>query len=128
MKLATTVFGLLALLPQTTPTPSELAQWKDPSSQILESSPCKKITWLLEAEKKSGDQGMHHALGWWGRGYVEGAVYMIDGEAGDAARKRVQEFGLSVDVVTAHITTYCYAHPTDTPMEAVQALLLKAMK
>lgn len=43
---------------------------------------------------------------------------MID----DDALKKVDEFGLSVDVVAAHIASYCYNHPTETASEAVQGL------
>src|ERR1700687_4587649 len=112
----------LALTPlvgaQTKPTQTEIDQWtKDTNPQVLESEPCKKIAWLLDSERNvSADlvhQPIHYALGWWGRGFVEGAVYMIGG----AAPKKANEFGLSVEVVVAHIATYCYAHDTETPFD-----------
>ena len=56
---------------------------------------------------------------------MEGAVYMI---GGDKAEKKAADFGLSVEVVRAHLKTYCYSHPTDTPLEGVQDLLLKVLK
>lgn len=110
---------------QTKPTPAEQEQWAQ-GPQILESSPCKKITWLLEAEAKqpSANKSIRLALGWWGRGFIEGEVYIM----GEKAQKSVADFGLSVDVVAAHISSYCYDHPSETPVEAVAALTLKALK
>jgi hypothetical protein len=115
---------------QTQPTQAELDQWKkDPKANVLETSPCKKITWLIESENKTepneNKRSIQYALGWWGRGFIEGAVYTIDN---DKVLKKAQDFGLSVDVVSAHIKTYCYVHQTETPFEAVQDLLLKVVK
>jgi hypothetical protein len=113
---------------QTKPTQAEINEWKKEAG-MLESSGCKKITWLLESEQAVStgsprQQPIHYALGWWGRGFIEGAVYIIS----DKAQKRASEFGLSVDVVAAHIATYCYDHQTETPFDAVQQLLLKVLK
>lgn len=111
---------------QTKPTPQEFAQWeKDTNNGILETTVCKKITWLLESERGTAKDPIHSALGWWGRGFISGAVYMIGGEKAD---KKAGDFGLSVDVVAAHIATYCYAHDTGTPFDAIQDLLLKVLK
>lgn len=63
-------------------------------------------------------------MGWWGRGYIEGAVFVM----GDDALKKADKFGLSVDVVAAHIAAYCYEHPTETTFDAVQHLLVKVLK
>ena len=113
---------------QTKPTQVEINQWKKEESGILESSMCKKITWLLDSERGASTeltkQPIRYALGWWGRGFIEGAVYMI----GDKAQKKAGEFGLSVDVVAAHIASYCYDHQTETPFDAVQQLLLTVLK
>jgi hypothetical protein len=113
----------------TNPTQAEKDAWaKDPNTKILESSPCKQITWLLEGERKESSelpkQPIRYALGWWGRGFVEGGVYMVPG---DKAVKAAADFGLSVEVVAAHISTYCYSHETETPFDAIQNLLLKVM-
>lgn len=105
---------------QTRPTQMELDQWKK-EPQILESSACKKLTWLLENDP---DQKVRQGLGWWGRGFIEGAVFVM----GNKAQKSASEFGLSVDVIAAHITAYCYQHPTETAFEAAQQLLLKVLK
>ncbi len=116
-----------AVTAQTEPTQAEKDAWaKDPKAQILESSPCKKVTWLTESEAKlpAAEKGIHTALGWYGRGFIEGATYMI----GDKALKAAGDFGLSVDVVAAHITTYCYGNPNGTPADAVQDLLLKVLQ
>jgi hypothetical protein len=50
---------------QTQPTQAEKEQWANPDSYVLESSPCKKITWLLESERNRprNDQVIHDALG-----------------------------------------------------------------
>jgi hypothetical protein len=113
---------------QTKPTQAEINQWKK-ESNILESSVCKKIIWLLDDERTASaelpKQPIRHALGWWGRGFIEGAVYMIDD---DKAQKKAGEFGLSVDVVAAHVAAYCYEHQTETPLDAVHQLLLKVLK
>jgi hypothetical protein len=110
---------------QTKPTQAERDQWTKESNNILESSSCKKITWLLEGERKvSAELPIHHALGWWGRGFIEGAV-IIMGNA--KVEKKANDFGLSVDVVAAHIATYCYGHQTETPFDAVQNLLLTVL-
>jgi hypothetical protein len=116
---------------QTKPTQAEQEGWaKNPRAGVLESSSCKQVTWLLEGEEKlPGDaltkQPVRHALGWWGRGFVEGAVYMVPGEK---ATQAATDFGLSVDVVAAHISAYCYGHQTETPYDAIQSLLLKILK
>jgi hypothetical protein len=112
---------------QTKPTQAETDAWAtDPMAQILESSPCRKITWLIESEKNRPEPGrqIHIALGWWGRGFIEGAVYVF----GDKAQKAASDYGLSVDVVAAHVTTYCYSHQTETPLDGIQSLLLKVIK
>ena len=125
------VLGLASAVgAQTKPTQAEIDQWKkETGTQILEGSVCKKITWLLESERNvSGDltkQPIRYALGWWGRGFIEGAVYMIPG---DQAQKKAAEFGLSVEVVAAHIAAYCYDHEKERPFDALQDLLLKVLK
>ena len=131
MKLHAAPFAVslfLAIVPcasaQTKPTKAELDAWeKDPNAKVLEASPCKKITWLVESEQHQSPglthQPIGYALGWWGRGFIEGAVYMIGGEK---AEKKASEFGLSVDVVQAHLKGYCYTHPTETPFDAIQDL------
>lgn len=107
------------------PTPAELAEWdKDADAKVLETSPCRKVLWLLESDT-SAKNPIHNALGWWGRGFIEGAVYMIPG---GKAEKAAADFGLSVDVVASHIQTYCYSHQTEHPAEAIQELLLKVLK
>jgi hypothetical protein len=58
------------------------------------------------------------------RGFVEGAAFVID----DDALKKVDEFGLSVDVVAAHIASYCYNHPTETRLRLCRDLLVKVLK
>jgi hypothetical protein len=112
---------------QTKPTQAQINQWKKEPG-ILESSVCKKITWLLDTERipstELTKQPIRYALGWWGRGFIEGAVYM----SGDKAQKKAEEFGLSVDVVAAHIATYCNDHQANTPFDAVQDLLRKVLK
>ena|ERR1700687_3175109 len=115
---------------QTTPTQEEIARWKK-NTQPLENARCKMVTWVLENEQKDdrGHQGVHQTLGWWGRGFIEGAAYTIDlaGNEGKAMKK-VVDFGLSVDVVVAHLAAYCRSNPTRTPIDGVQDLLLKALK
>jgi hypothetical protein len=115
---------------QSTVTQADIEQWKkDAKTQPLESTSCRAITWLLDGERKTRPaerpkQPIGYALGWWGRGFIEGAVYMIGGEK---AEKKADEFGLSVEVVTAHIATFCFDHPTKTPFDAAQGLLLKVL-
>ena len=107
------------------PTQAEIDQWKkEPAAQILETSPCKKITWLLISERKGTTHEIHDSLGWWGRGWIEGAAYVL----GDVANKKANDFGLSVDVVAAHLQTYCAARPTETPYAGIQDLMLKVLK
>ena len=70
---------------QTKPTQVEIDAWqRDSNAQVLEWSPCKKITWLIESENKvepnPNKRPVQYALGWWARGFVEGAVYMIGGD------------------------------------------------
>ena len=119
---------------QTKRTPAEQEAWaNNPQAGVLESSPCKQVTWLLEGEENlAGDpltkQPVRHALGWWGRGFIEGAVYMVPGEKGEKVTKAATDFGLSVDVVASHISTYCYGHQTETPYAAIQGLLLTILK
>jgi hypothetical protein len=117
-----------AIAAQTKPTQAEIDAWKKDPAPILESSPCKKITWLLESEGAATTElprrSIRYALGWWGRGFVEGAVYIL----GDKAATSANDFGLSVEVVSAHIATYCYDHQTETPADAIQHLLLKVLK
>src|SRR5262245_54947413 len=115
---------------QTKPTQAEIEQWnKNMNSSVIDSYPSKKATWQVENEQKVSTelpkQPIRYALGWWGRGFIEGAIYMI---GGDKAEKKAAEFGLSVEVVAAHITTYCYSHQAETPFDAVQDLLLKVVK
>lgn len=90
---------------QAKPTQAQIDQWKN-DGKSLESSACKKITWMLQNEKTASadlpKQPIRNVLGWWGRGFIEGAAFMI----GDDAIKKVDEFGLSVDVVGAHIASY----------------------
>jgi len=115
-----------AVEPQTKPTQAELERWKaEGNTQVLESAPCKKVNWLLESQGK--DSEFRRMVGWWGRGFVEGTVAMLDGPGGDAARAKVERFGLTVDVVAAHISAYCYAHPAETPWNAAGDLSLKAL-
>lgn len=104
---------------QTKSTQAEIDQWKKETA-ILESSACKKITWLLETEP----QGIRSVMGWWGRGYIEGAAFVM----GDDAVRKADKFGLSVDVVAAHVATYCYEHPAETAFDAVRRLLVKVLK
>jgi hypothetical protein len=115
---------------QAKPTQAEIDAWeKDPNAQVLERSPCKKITSLLESERTRPEgptnQPIHYALGSWGRGFIEGAILFLPNS--EALTKQVGEFGLSVDVTASHIASYCDANPTRTPFEAIQALLLKAI-
>jgi hypothetical protein len=110
---------------QSKPTQAEIDQWKK-EPKVLESSTCKKITWLLEDERTASAelQPMRNLLGWWGRGFIEGAVFVM----GDKALKKADQFGLSVDVVAAHLSAYCSEHPTETASDAVQKLLVKVLK
>src|SRR5437016_746096 len=98
MKILVLVMALAAA--QTKPTPAEINEWQN--NKVLESSPCKQITWLLESESKGEPnmtkQPIHYALGWWARGFVEGAIYILGNKE---AEKKVDEFGLSVDVAAA---------------------------
>ncbi len=64
------------------------------------------------------------ALGWWSRGFLEGALLSIDADAA----KKSDEFGLGVETAATRIVTYCDEHPTETPLEAVQYMLLDALK
>ena len=132
MKMMMTAFPLLLTFApfvgaQTKPTQAEINQWKK-EPDILESSVCKKINWLLDSERMTSPQltkqPIRYALGWWGRGFIEGAVYI----SGEKAQKKAEDFGLSVDVVASHIATYCYDHQADTPFDAVQESLLKVLK
>jgi hypothetical protein len=120
---------------QTKPTQAEIDQWQK-APGTLESTKCKMVTLLLDSEKngellvlKSAElvsqQPWHYALGWWGKGFIEGAIFMIHSEK---AEKRASDFGLSVEVVAAHIATYCYDHPNETPLDAVENLLAKVLK
>jgi hypothetical protein len=81
-----------------------------------------------ERDKERAQQKIHLALGWWGRGFIEGAAYTMDLPNNDKAMKKVTEFGLTVDVVTAHLDAYCRTNPDHTPFEGVQELLLTALK
>lgn len=70
---------------QTKPTQAKINQWKK-EPNILESSACKKITWLLEAERTASagvlpKQGIRSVMGRWGRGYIEGAVFVMGDDA-----------------------------------------------
>lgn len=115
---------------QSAATTDEAAKWQK-SPQPLENTSCKIVTWLLdnEQDKEHAAQKIHLTLGWWGRGFVEGAAYAIDLPGNqNKAMKHVTAFGLTVDVVTAHLDAYCRANPSDTPLEGVQELLLKALK
>jgi len=64
------------------------------------------------------------ALGWWSRGFLEGALLSLDADAA----KKSDEFGLGVETAATRIVTYCDEHPTETPLEAVQYMLLDALK
>jgi hypothetical protein len=116
---------------QAKPTQTEIDRWKkDPNAQILESTPCKKIAWLLDGEgnlkpAELSKQPIRYALGWWGRGFIEGAV---DLSGDEKAQKAANDFGLSVEVVAAHIATYCDGHQRDTPLDAVHDLLRKVLR
>src|ERR1017187_1939691 len=77
---------------QTKPTQAERKEWSE-GSPVLETSSCKKITWLLESERgvsttPPGQQPMRHMLGWWGRGFIEGAVSIL----GEKAQTKATEF------------------------------------
>ena len=112
---------------QTRPTPAEQDAWaRDPNATMLETTPCKKITWLIEngLKRPPTQRPFRSALGWWGRGFLEGAVYVM----GDKASKTAGASGLSAEVVATNIVTYCYGHPADTPVAAVQDLLLRILK
>jgi len=123
------LFFLSSLYAQNTPMPDEVSKWQK-NPQPLETTSCKIITWLLdkEADQDTSLRKIHLALGWWGRGFVEGAAYTIDLPDQTKAMKKVTEFGLTVDVVTAHLAAYCRSNPGDTPIDGVQQLLLKALK
>ena len=84
------------VLAQTKPTQAERDKWtRDVNARILESAPCKEVTWLLEQEKQPSITfpPIRYSLGWWDRGFIEGAVYMIPG---DKAQEAAGDFGLSV--------------------------------
>jgi len=120
-------FASFFISAQTKPTQAEIDQWKN-EGKSLESSACKKIAWLLQNEQTASvdlpKQPIRNGLGWCGRGFIEGAAFVI----GDDALKKVDEFGLCVDVVAAHIASSCYNHPTKTASEAVPNLLVKVLK
>jgi len=112
---------------QTKPTPEDIQQWlNDPKEQVLESVPCKRLTWILASEAKldESQRQIHFALGWWARGFAEGATFL----ANEKAQNNLKHFGLSVVVAAAHIATYCATHETETPFDAVQDLVLKAIR
>lgn len=112
---------------QTQPTQSQKDKWvKEAASALLEDMPCREVTWLLDGEtqRPRSEQRFHDGLGWWGRGFVEGAVYI----AGEKAQKAALNFGLSVDVVGSHIAAYCRVHEAGTPFDAIENLLLKVLK
>jgi hypothetical protein len=98
------------------------AQTKPPDS--LELAPCQEITQLMENGDPVNKKSFRFALGWWSRGFLEGALLSIDA---DAATKS-DEFGLGVETAATRIVAYCNEHPTETPMEAVQYMLLDALK
>ena len=102
--------------------PSAGAQTKPPDS--LELAPCQEITQLMENGDPVNKKSFRFALGWWSRGFLEGALLSIDA---DAAQKS-DEFGLGVETAATRIVAYCNEHPTETPMEAVQYMLLDALK
>lgn len=121
------IFAVLVLVQmsasggQPSPSAAERKAW---SQQTLETSSCKRISGLLDGESHLGVQPIHDALGWWGRGFIEGATYF----AGAKAQKAAADFGLSADVVAAHVATYCVDHPSQTPEHAIQDLLTKVLK
>jgi len=90
----------------------------------LELAPCQEITQLMENGDPVNKKSFRFALGWWSRGFLEGALLSIDA---DAAQKS-DEFGLGVETAATRIVAYCNEHPTETPMEAVQYMLLDALK
>lgn len=109
---------------QTKPTAEELKAWaNDKSTLVLETTPCKELNWLLEKEQT--EKPIRIGLGWWGRGFIEGALYIINVPAID---KKAQDFGLTVDVVASHISAYCYTHEKETPYDAIQKLILQIMQ
>jgi len=112
-----------------TASADEISKWQK-NPQPLENTSCKLITSLLDKNRDNeASRDLHLSLGWWGRGFIEGAAYMIDPPGKEPkASKKVSEFGLTVDVVAAHLEAYCRSNPNDTPVEAVQDLLLKALK
>ena len=62
---------------QTQPTQAERDAWaQDPRAALLETSPCKKVTWLVETVEKQapGQRPFRLALGWCGRGFIESVV------------------------------------------------------
>jgi len=81
---------------------------------------------LLEHEEStSAKRDLRNILGWWGRGYVEGAISWQEVVDDEKMRKAANDFGLTVDTVAAHLTGYCYKHQEKTPVDAVQNLTLK---
>ncbi len=98
------------------------AQTKPPAS--LELAPCQEITQLMENGDPVNKKSFRFALGWWSRGFLEGALLSIDADAA----KKSDEFGLGVETAATRIVTYCDEHPTETPLEAVQYMLLDALK
>ena len=112
---------------QTKPTQAEIEQWKKDTRPLL-SSPCKKVIWVLEREQKAfstRQRANRLGLGWWGRGFIEGVLY-INGT--NEMRKKAEDFGVSAELVAAYISTYCSDHPTETPFDAVQHLLIEVLK
>jgi hypothetical protein len=87
----------------------------------LEATSCKEVTRLLNSERgELVERPIRFGLGWWGRGFVTGAVYILGTKR---AEEKARAFGLSVEVVAAHLATYCHDHPTETPMAGVLDLL-----
>jgi hypothetical protein len=126
------LFQVSPVTAQTAPSQEEIDKWKT-EAPVLETSPCKMVTWLLEDKRiaEATRERYRESLAWWGRGFLEGAAYMIGAPGRRSemkAWKKVVDFGLTTDVVAAHLSSYCHQHPTDRPIDAIQDLLLKALK
>jgi hypothetical protein len=96
-----------------------------PPPRALEAMECRAIvaapdTLLLRAN-----------LGWWGRGYILGALSAFE-TANQLPEGRLlrqaEQFNLSAETAAAHIGAYCTAHPSDTPFEAIAALLFEILR
>ena len=95
------------------PRPLNWKRWKnEPAAKVMETSPCRKITWMLESDE-SDKNPIRIALG---GGDVDSSKARWHMVPGDKASKAASDFGLSVDVVAAHIKTYCYSHEQDNAL------------